>query len=155
MKLLPGTFILFFGLLMMSFSTMTIAGEQAYAVPAVRGFDLVSYHTGMPVMGSGHHAAEHDGITYLFSSKENKAMFVADAGKYLPAYGGYCAFGASVGKKFFADPTVWKIVEGKLYLNLDEKIKSQWVIDIPTSIAAADEHWNTIKDLPWAEANKL
>lgn len=52
-------------------------------------------------------------------------MFEVNPQKYLPAYGGYCAYGLGVGKKFVADPEVWKIVDGKLYLNLDKGIQQE------------------------------
>jgi hypothetical protein len=48
---------------------------------------------------------------------------VTNPEKYVPAYGGYCAFGISVGKKFIGDPEVWRIVDGRLYLNLDTGIQ--------------------------------
>jgi len=65
--------------------------------------------------------------------------------KYLPAYGGWCAFGVSVGKKFSADPEVWEIVDGKLYMNLDNGIKKMWISDIPGNIKKANKHWPNIK----------
>ncbi|MEM7279932.1 MAG: YHS domain-containing (seleno)protein, partial [Pseudomonadota bacterium] len=64
--------------------------------------------------------------------------------KYTPAYGGYCAFGVSVGKKFVGDPEVWKIVDGKLYLNLDTRIQADWIKDIPGRIKSADKQWTKI-----------
>lgn len=152
MKILSKLFALSLGFLTLSLSINAVASE-AYAVPGVRGYDLVSYHTGTPVMGSGRHVAEHDGVSYLFSSEKNQEMFVANTEKYLPAYGGYCAFGASVGKKFFADPTAWKIVEGKLYMNLDHSILERWSKDIPGKIAAGDANWDKIKDLSWTKVN--
>jgi hypothetical protein len=49
-----------------------------------------------------------------------------------------------VGKKFVADPEVWKIVEGTLYLNLDKAIQSKWNEDIPGYIKKADANWPKI-----------
>lgn len=121
------------------------ASLNDYDLPAVGGYDLVSYHqeTG-PVRGSGYHTAQYEGITYLFANKKNKATFEADPDKYLPAYNGFCAFGVSVGKKFNADPTVYKIVDGRLYLNLDKDIQKKWSKDIPGNIATADENWKSM-----------
>ena len=65
---------------------------------------------------------------------------------YLPAYGGYCAFGVSVGKKFYGDPDVWEIVDGRLYLNLDNSVKKIWVQDIPGRIKDANRKWSRIKN---------
>ena len=113
------------------------------------GYDLVSYHTGdQPVAGSGRLLATVDGVNYLFSSKENLATFNADQEKYLPQYGGYCAYGASVGKKFIGDPKVFSVVEGKLYLNLDKAVQNVWNNDIPGYIETADVQWKTIESVP-------
>jgi len=56
------------------------------------------------------------------------------------------AFGASVGKKFIGDPEVWRVVDGKLYLNLDTSIQSEWLKDVPGRIRSADANWRNIKD---------
>ena len=72
-------------------------------------------------------------------------MFETDPDKYLPAYGGYCAYGVAVGKKFVADPEVWKIFEGILYLNLDKDIQSKWAKDIPGYLKKADANWPEIR----------
>ena len=113
----------------------------------VQGYDLVSYHTNSgPIRGNGHHVSVHESVTYLFATKENKQAFDQNPEKYLPAYGGYCAFGVSVGKKFVGDPEVWKVVDGRLYLNLDENVQKEWEKDIPGRIAMADKEWPKIID---------
>ena len=95
------------------------------------GYDVVSYFKdGKAMRGTGWHVAAHEGTTYLFASKANRKQFVKAPEKYLPQFGGYCAYGAAVGKKFYADPTVWKIVDGKLYVNLDKKIQKKWESDL-------------------------
>lgn len=117
------------------------------SITGVQGYDLVSYHTTQgPTRGNGHFVSVHDGVTYLFASKENKNTFDGNPAKYLPAYGGYCAFGVSVGKKFVGDPEVWKIVDGRLYLNLDKNIQKEWSKDIPGRIKLAEKNWPQIKD---------
>ena len=73
-------------------------------------------------------------------------MFEANPEMYAPAYGGWCAYGVAVGKKFVTDPEVWKIVKGKLYLNLDRDIQSKWTKDIPGYIKTADPIWTEIRD---------
>lgn len=130
------------------FATAEIAGSTT----GVQGYDLVSYHTGKrPIRGNGHYLAVHDGITYLFASEENLNSFQANPAKYVPAYGGYCAFGVSVGKKFVGDPEVWRLVNGKLYLNLDENIQDEWLKDVPGRIKTADSKWAKIKTTPAAQ----
>lgn len=139
-----------------TFFSFTLAGAVAVSADSVansvvglQGYDLVSYHDGeKPLQGNGNHVVTHGGVNYLFTNAKNKKRFAANPEKYLPAYGGYCAYGAAVGKKFIADPTVWKLVDGTLYLNLDNNVASIWVRDIPGNIEKADTNWATIKDVP-------
>ena len=135
-----------------SFSTLTTAASAdsiANSVVAVQGYDLVSYHTSeKPLQGNGNHLVMHGGVNYLFTTNANKKKFAANPAKYLPAYGGFCAYGAAVGKKFIGDPTVWEIVEGQLYFNLDNNVKGIWVRDIPGNIVKANKTWVEIKNIP-------
>ena len=47
---------------------------------------------------------------------------------------------------FVADPEVWKIVNGTLYLNLDRGIQAKWNEDIPGHIKTANQNWKEIRD---------
>jgi YHS domain-containing protein len=115
---------------------------------AVHGYDVVSYFTeGKPVEGNGEFTATHDGATYQFSSADNRDKFVADPVAYAPQYGGYCAFGTAMGRKFDGDPTAWKIVEDKLYLNLNKDIQARWIKDIPGFIKGAENNWPIIESV--------
>lgn len=115
----------------------------------VQGYDLVSYHQDSgPVKGNGNFSADHNGVTYLFSSLENKEKFAAAPANYVPEFGGYCAYGVKFGKKFAGDPERWKVVDGKLYLNLDEKVQALWAKDIPTYIQEANKQWMSIENVP-------
>jgi YHS domain-containing protein len=109
-----------------------VAGGGEQSVRGAGGYDLVSYRTGeKPLPGNGNHLSEVDGVIYLFVSDENKKAFDKNPEKYLPVYGGYCAYGVAVGKKFVGDPHVWKIVDGRLYLNLDNKIQGSGARTFP------------------------
>ena len=122
-----------------------LAGDVTHSTPAVSGYDVVSYQVEKrPVRGNGHFVAVHDGATYIFSSQDNLDRFNADPERYVPAYGGYCAFGVSVGKKFIGDPEVWRVVDGRLYLNLDANIQDDWLKDVPGRIATAEKQWRKI-----------
>ena len=124
---------------------LVLADLAEYSTVGVGGYDPVAYFKeGKAMKGNGWHVAYHKGVTYVFANKMNRKTFEADPEKYLPAYGGYCAYGVAVGKKFVADPEVWKIVEGTLYLNLDKAIQSKWNEDIPGYIKKADANWPKI-----------
>ena len=85
-------------------------------------------------------------MAYLFANTKNKDTFKANPSKYLPAYGGYCAFGVTKSKKFIGDPLVYRLVNGKLYLNLAPKVQKIWEKDVPGNITTADGIWTSIKD---------
>lgn len=119
---------------------------------AMQGFDPVAYFTdGEATKGSYKITAVYDDATYRFASEEHKALFEANPEEYLPAYGGYCAFGTSMGFKFDGDPNHWKIVDDVLYLNLSKDIHDRWEGDIPGFIEKADGNWTEIADRDPAE----
>ena len=115
---------------------------------ALQGFDPVAYFTvGAPTPGNSDFEADYDGATYRFASAENRDLFNADPEKYAPQYGGFCAFGAAMGRKFAADPQAWRIVDDKLYLNLNKDIQQRWVTDIPGFIRGANHNWDIIESI--------
>ena len=119
---------------------------------AMQGYDPVAYFTkGEPSKGSYKIASVYNDAMYRFESEEHKAAFDADPEAYLPAYGGYCAFGAAMGFKFDGDPNHWKIVDGELYLNLSQDIQERWNGDIPGFIQQADANWTDIVNKTPAE----
>lgn len=121
---------------------------------AIHGYDAVAYHAaGKPVRGAAEFATVHNEATYRFASKANLDTFKANPAKYEPAYGGYCAYGVSVGAKFDGDPNLWKVVDGKLYLNLDSGIQQAWLKDVPGAIKKAEANWPGIKDKQPSEIN--
>ena len=126
--------------------------KYTHSTPGLNGYDPVAYHIeGKPVRGNGYHVAEYDGVTYMFVNKKNRKMFEADPEKFLPAYGGFCAYGVSVGKKFASDPEVWRIENGKLFLNLDTDIQKKWEKDLPGYLQKADANWPQIVEKAPAE----
>ncbi|SDR47348.1 hypothetical protein SAMN05519103_03625 [Rhizobiales bacterium GAS113] len=114
---------------------------------ALRGYDPVAYFTdGKPVLGDFTITAQFEGATYRFASEDHKALFVKEPGKYLPQFGGFCAFGTAQGYKVDGDPNVWKIVDNKLYLNLAPPVAARWNQDIGGFIKTANEKWTDLKD---------
>ena len=138
-----GATFLFIGLT----TQQVLAGDLDKAFVVASGYDVVSYHTQAgPTPGSGWHVSEYDGAFYIFASKENKKAFDKNPDKYVPAYGGYCAYGVAIGKKFYSDPLAWHIENGRLYLNLDDKIQAKWLKDVPGYIKKAETNWEKIAD---------
>ncbi len=109
---------------------------------AVSGYDPVAYFVdGRPVEGSPAFVSEYMGATWRFASADHKAAFDADPVRYAPQYGGYCAWAVSQGYTAKTDPTAWRIVDGKLYLNYDAGVQKTWEKDIPGNIRQADTNW--------------
>jgi YHS domain-containing protein len=114
---------------------------------AIQGYDPVAYFTaGQPAKGDSQFSAQHEGATYLFTNAENRDAFLKEPAKYVPQFGGFCAMAAALEKKFDGDPNVWKIVDGKLYLNVNPDVGKRWQEDIPGNVNKANANWPKIKD---------
>ncbi len=124
---------------------------------AIRGYDPVAYfEQNQPTKGKKTISVKHDnGATYRFSSEANRDLFVANPDKYLPQYGGYCAFGVAMAvQKFATDPKAWSIVDGKLYLNLNPKVQKRWKTDVPGFIRGSENNWPLIVSIPQKDLAK-
>lgn len=112
----------------------------------IRGYDPVAYFTeGRPIPGRSDLSEEHGGGKYLFSTPANRDLFKANPDAYVPQYGGYCAFGVSIGKKFDIDPASWRIVDKKLYVNLNPAILEKWSAEANDNIQKAEKNWPQIR----------
>ena len=122
---------------------------NAEAGLAIAGHDPVAYFTdARATPGSAELVALHDGISYRFATAANRAAFIAAPEKYLPQYGGYCAFGLARGYKAVIDPAAFTIAGGKLYLNYNAAIQSQWLRQRDSDISRADALWPKVKHNP-------
>ncbi|MDK9759582.1 hypothetical protein KIV40_30725 [Vibrio sp. D173a] len=119
---------------------------------AIKGYGPVAYFTDAgAVQGSPEYTATYKNAIYQFASSENRDQFRADPQAYAPQYGGYCAFGVAMGKKFETDPNAWKIEDGKLYLNLDKSVQKRWLEDTQGFIQDANGNWPEIKTVDAAK----
>lgn len=109
---------------------------------AISGYDAVAYFTeGKPVKGSDEFTYDYLYATWKFSSQEHLDLFRSDPTAYAPQYGGYCAYAIANGDTASAEPELWTIVDGKLYLNYSKKINARWLEDIPGYIEKANSEW--------------
>lgn len=114
---------------------------------AVHGYDVVAYFTdGKPALGTSKYSVVHEDATYRFASQEHADAFKATPAKFVPGYGGYCAYGVALGAKFDGDPLLWTLVDGKLYLNLDRDIAAAFAKDKAGNIKKADANWPKLAD---------
>ena len=121
---------------------------------AINGNDVVSYFTrAESVRGNNTHIATHDGVNFWFASEEHKNLFIGNPDKYLPQYGGYCAFAmAKHNAKVSSDPSTFKIVDGKLYLFFNDYYKGTpmntmipWNGDEAKMRITANENWKKMQ----------
>lgn len=109
---------------------------------AIKMYDTVAYFKeSKAVKGNESFAYQWHGMTWYFSTKEHRDLFATSPEKYAPQYDGYCAWAMSEGRKAITDPEVWKIVNGKLYLNCSMSAYEKWIRDIPGNVEKADAHW--------------
>ena len=126
------------------------ADSSASPVPAVnatdglalKGYDPVAYFNGgQPTKGGDQYSFQWKGVTYRFASAKNLQRFRTDPEKYLPQYGGYCAYAMSIDRIADIDPGKWAIVNGKLYLNNNLFSQTLWSLNKSGRIASADSNW--------------
>ena len=121
---------------------------------AFRGNDVVALVTGLGVVpGQAEHTFVNDGVAYYFSSKEALKQFAAAPEKYMPQFGGFCAFGVAVGKKLDGSPRFADIVDGKLYLFLNAAVFRQYEKDKAGVLAKAAANWPDMHHVSVAEVN--
>ena len=123
---------------------------------AIQGYDPVAYFTvGAPTKGNASFTAKYEGASYFFASAENLKKFKANPAAFAPQYGGFCAMGVALEKKLDGDPAVWKIVDGKLYLNVNADVSVAWQRDIPGNLEKANDYWPEIKGKTPASLKKI
>lgn len=114
---------------------------------AIAGHDPVAYFVANQASkGDRKYSATHQGATYYFASASNRDAFKANPAKYAPQFGGFCALGVALGKKLDVDPTVWKVVDDKLYFNVNRDVQAKWNEDIPGNLVKAQANWPLLKD---------
>jgi YHS domain-containing protein len=114
---------------------------------AVQGIDVVNYFVANePALGVKRYSADFEGYTYYFTSQENLDLFVEDPERYIPAYGGYCAYAVAKGSTASVDPEQWVIHNGTLYLNFNAGTQRSFLGDLEGFIQQADQNWPQIKD---------
>jgi hypothetical protein len=84
---------------------------------AIGGYDVVAYFTNKATKGDPAITAKQGDATYQFVTTANRNAFKKNPTKYLPEFGGYCAWGVGAkSAKFPINPETFEIIDGKLYL---------------------------------------
>ena len=118
-----------------------------FSSTAIKGYDTVAYFTeNKAIKGSSDFKTQYKGAKWLFSSQENLDLFTANPEAFAPQYGGYCAWAVSQNDTAPVDPELFTIVDGKLYLNYNEKINNRWNKGQAEFIKLADQYWPDLVD---------
>ena len=117
---------------------------------AADGYDVVAYfNDNKAIEGKKDILSKLDGVIYQFSSATNKSFFDKNPDKYLPAYGGYCAYAMGVdGSKVKIDPETFKITDGKLYLFYNFGFTNtlpKWNKNENNLKSQADSYWDKLQ----------
>ena len=130
-----------------------VSGLTAVGAPlGLHGIDPVAFiDIGNRSPGSATHVATHEGVAYYFASGKNMLTFKQKPDLYVPQNGGFCTFGASVGKKFDGNPNYASVVEGKLYVFLNEEILNLYLADQSGTISRAAAKWQKIEHIAATE----
>lgn len=128
--------------------------KQAYNIDnsniALDGYSPVSYlDLGLAQKGVKEYKSEYDKVIYYFTSAEQKSKFDKNPKRYLPQYGGYCAFGVYAGAKFRVDPNKFIVKDGKYFLflyNLELDAQQLWLTesDHTMLVKKANENWEKL-----------
>jgi YHS domain-containing protein len=112
----------------------------------LKGCDAVAYFKeGKPVKGNPTIESAYQGATYLFASAANKADFDKDPAKYVPRYGGFCAYGVTNGVLADVDgPSAFAVYKGKLYVCGNQGALKSFKSNIDGNIDKADENWRQL-----------
>ncbi len=149
---LPNLLSVLFTLTLIGFGASSYAAQEHVEVDdngvILAGHDVVSYFTeNAAIEGQANYTATYNDAIYYFSSEDNRNTFNANPEKYAPQYGGFCAYGAALGKKFDIDGKAFEVVDGKLYVNKNLDVYEAWVEDKAENIEGADKQWPEILNI--------
>ena len=114
------------------------------------GYDVVAYFENKAIEGDTKFTTRYDGVNYKFSSQKNLDLFNKNPEKYIPQYGGYCAYAVGAkNEKVSINPETFEVKDGKLYLFYNAwgtNTLELWQKENPKLLKEkADKNWENIK----------
>ena len=110
------TFILFFFISVSLFAQKKDYNNEGGYLAG--GYDVISYFVNQKAIeGKSKYQTVYEGVKLRFANQKNVNLFLKSPKKYLPQYGGYCAYAmGKTGEKVSINPKTFEIRNGKLYL---------------------------------------
>lgn len=122
---------------------------SAGAPLGLHGVDAVALTSvGAVAEGTAEHTVIEDGVAYYFATAKSARLFADNPDKYVPQYGGFCAYAVALGRKFDGDPQFADIVDGKLYLFVNGEIFKKYKADSANILRNAEKTWPKIRSVP-------
>lgn len=127
------------------------AGAQPNPATAVRlglkGYDPLAYFTlGAATPGVAAYEFVWDGVRYLFANARHRDLFKAAPDTYLPQFGGQCAMNLANGNLRDADPTIWTISNGRLYVFASAAGSERFRQETVANAARAAANWRNLRN---------
>jgi YHS domain-containing protein len=115
----------------------------------LKGYDPVAYFTlAAPTPGLADYEYVYDGLRYRFANARHRDLFKANPEKYAPQFGGSCAMNMSNGVRREADPTIWVISNGNLYVFAGTGGADRFRQDPQVAASKAATNWKNLKNTP-------
>ena len=115
----------------------------------LKGYDPVAYFTlATPTPGLADYEYVYDGVRYRFANARHRDLFKANPEKYAPQFGGSCTMNMSNGVRREADPTVWVISNGNLYVFAGAGGAERFRQDPQVAATKAATNWKNLKNAP-------
>lgn len=109
---------------------------------AIQGYDPTSYFIdSKPRKGDPALSRVYQGATYFFVDAEHKNAFEKEPSKYVPQFGGFCGYAASINKVSPVNPEIWQIANGRLVLQHTDEAYTLFNEDVPGNYAKAEKNW--------------
>ena len=109
------------------------------------GYDAVAFFTdNKPVKGDEKFQYQYEDAIYYFASQEHLDLFKANPDKYKPQFGAWCAYAVSLGRTAPIDVNTFSIVDGKLYIQHNQRAVNAWDKDVPGNIVKANKYWPAV-----------
>lgn len=113
----------------------------------IKGCDPVSFFTDhAAVKGDPLLRSTNGGVIYLFATAAHKESFDEEPQKYIPGFGGFCAYGVSRGVLIPIDPSAFQIIDGRLFLQYSKGVMQRFNKDQAGNLDKATRNWPGLLD---------
>lgn len=121
----------------LSWSIHNKVNQTLFSNKAINGYDPVAYF----IEHNKQFQYKWNEATWYFATENNLNLFKVNPEKYVPQFGGYCAFAVSKGFTADTDPDAFIIIDNKLYLCSDKKFLDEWLQDESDGLQKAHDNW--------------